>query len=122
MIVMQEVIVGMALIGAIFGAAIGGVINDNLGRKRATIIADVCFVAGSIIMAGAPNPYVIIMGRFLVGLGVGAASVTAPVYIAEVSPSEIRGGLVSANTLMVTGGQFLSYVVNYGLTRVLHYP
>ncbi|XP_047180510.1 inositol transporter 1-like [Vigna umbellata] len=115
---LQEVIVGMALIGAIFGAAIGGVINDNLGRKSATIIADICFGAGSVVMATAPNPYVIIAGRFLVGLGVGAASVTAPVYIAEVSPSEIRGGLVSANTLMVTAGQFLSYVINFGLTRV----
>ncbi|KAL2323829.1 hypothetical protein Fmac_022887 [Flemingia macrophylla] len=113
-----ELIVGMALIGAIFGAAIGGVINDSLGRKTATIIADLCFAAGSIIMAAAPNPYVIIVGRFLVGLGVGAASVTAPVYIAEASPSEIRGGLVSANTLMVTAGQFLSFVINYGLTRV----
>ena len=118
--VMQEVIVGMALIGAIFGAAIGGVINDHLGRKSATIIADICFGAGSVVMATAPNPYVIIAGRFLVGLGVGAASVTAPVYIAEVSPSEIRGGLVSANTLMITAGQFVSYVVNFGLTRVLH--
>lgn len=114
----QEIIVGMALIGAIFGAAIGGVINDKWGRKTATILADICFAGGSVLMALAPNPYVIIVARFFVGLGVGAASVTAPVYIAEVSPSEIRGGLVSANTLMVTGGQFLSFIVNYGLTRV----
>ncbi|KAK7343228.1 hypothetical protein VNO77_11815 [Canavalia gladiata] len=114
----QELIVGMALVGAIFGAAIGGIVNDSFGRKTATIIADLCFAAGSIIMATAPNPYVIIFGRLLVGLGVGAASVTAPVYIAEASPSEIRGGLVSANVLMITSGQFLSYVINYGLTRV----
>lgn len=114
----QELIVGMALLGAIFGAAMGGVINDAWGRKTATIIADINFIVGSLIMAAAPNPYVIIAGRLLVGLGVGMASVTAPVYIAEASPTEIRGGLVSANTLMVTGGQFLSFVVNYGLTRV----
>ncbi|KAK2405725.1 inositol transporter [Trifolium repens] len=114
----QELIVGMALLGAIFGAAIGGVINDALGRKIATIIADINFIAGSLIMAAAPNPYVIIAGRLLVGFGVGMASVTAPVYIAEASPTEIRGGLVSANNLMITGGQFLSFVVNYGLTRV----
>lgn len=118
----QELIVGMALAGAIFGAIIGGMINDAIGRKKATIIADICFAVGSFSMAGAPNPYVIIAGRFLVGLGVGAASVTAPVYIAEVSPSEIRGGLVSANNLMITGGQFLSYVINYGLTRVTNLP
>ncbi|QCE00194.1 MFS transporter [Vigna unguiculata] len=93
----------MALIGAIFGATIGSVINDHLGRKSATIIVDICFGVGSIVMATAPNPYMIISDRFPVGLGVGAASVTALVYIAEVSQSEIRGGLVSANTLMVSG-------------------
>ncbi|XP_057734818.1 inositol transporter 1-like [Arachis stenosperma] len=113
-----EIIVSMALVGAIFGAAIGGYINDVFGRRIATIIADVSFIIGSVIMALAPNPMLIIVGRFLVGLGVGFASITAPLYIAEVSPSEIRGGLVSANCLMITGGQFLSYVINYGLTRV----
>jgi len=112
----------MALIGAIFGATIGSVINDHLGRKSATIIVDICFGVGSIVMATAPNPYMIISDRFPVGLGVGAASVTALVYIAEVSQSEIRGGLVSANTLMVIVGQFLSYVINFGLTKILHCP
>lgn len=118
----------MALAGAIFGAAIGGVLNDCLGRKKTTIIGDFNFVAGSLLMAAAPNPEVIIVGRFLVGLGVGAASVTAPVYIAEVAPAEIRGGLVSANVLMVTAGQFFSFLINYGLTEerpliysLLHY-
>ncbi|QHO50848.1 Inositol transporter [Arachis hypogaea] len=115
---LQELIVAMALIGAIFGAAIGGYINDFLGRKVATIIADICFVLGSLLIAVAPNPTLIIVGRFFVGLGVGFASVTAPMYIAEVSPSEIRGGLVSINCLMITTGQFLSFVINYGLTRV----
>ncbi|KAL1314790.1 hypothetical protein AAHE18_16G215200 [Arachis hypogaea] len=81
----------MALIGAIFGAAIGGYINDSLGRKAATIVADICFAVGSLLIAVAPNPTLIIVGRFFVGLGVGFAFVTAPMYIAEVSPSEIRG-------------------------------
>ncbi|XP_016182596.1 inositol transporter 1-like [Arachis ipaensis] len=115
---LQELIVAMALIGAIFGAAIGGYINDSLGRKAATIVADICFAVGSLLIAVAPNPTLIIVGRFFVGLGVGFASVTAPMYIAEVSPSEIRGGLVSVNCLMITTGQFLSFVINYGLTRV----
>ncbi|KAJ6741162.1 INOSITOL TRANSPORTER 1 [Salix purpurea] len=63
-------------------------------------------------------PYVLILGRLFVGLGVGIASVTAPVYIAEASPSEVRGGLVSTNVLMITGGQFLSYLVNLAFTEV----
>ncbi|XP_025661998.1 inositol transporter 1-like [Arachis hypogaea] len=115
---LQELIVAMALIGAIFGAAIGGYINDSLGRKAATIVADICFAVGSLLITVAPNPTLIIVGRFFVGLGVGFASITAPMYIAEVSPSEIRGGLVSVNCLMITTGQFLSFVINYGLTRV----
>ncbi|KAF7837135.1 inositol transporter 1 isoform X2 [Senna tora] len=108
----------MALVGAIVGAAVGGWVNDACGRKKATLISDVIFAVGSVVMAAAPGPYVLILGRLLVGLGVGVASVTAPVYIAEVSPSEIRGGLVSINVLMITGGQFLSYLINLAFTQV----
>ncbi|KAK6930593.1 Major facilitator, sugar transporter-like [Dillenia turbinata] len=115
---LQETIVSMALVGAIIGAAAGGWINDAYGRKKATLSADVVFVVGSIVMAAAPDPYVLIAGRLLVGLGVGVASVTAPVYIAEASPTEIRGGLVSTNVLMITGGQFLSYLINLAFTEV----
>ncbi|KAK9205992.1 hypothetical protein WN943_016263 [Citrus x changshan-huyou] len=115
---LQETIVSMALVGAIVGAASGGWINDAYGRKKATLLADVVFTAGAIIMAAAPDPYVLILGRLLVGLGVGIASVTAPVYIAEASPSEVRGGLVSTNVLMITSGQFLSYLVNLAFTEV----
>ncbi|KAK7310321.1 hypothetical protein RJT34_07767 [Clitoria ternatea] len=115
---LQETIVSMALAGAIIGAAAGGWINDAYGRKKATLTADVIFCLGAIGMAAAPDPYVLILGRFLVGLGVGVASVTAPVYIAEASPSEIRGSLVSTNVLMITAGQFLSYLINFAFTQV----
>ena len=114
----QETIVSMALVGAIIGAASGGWINDAYGRKKATLLADVVFTAGAIVMAVAPDPYVLILGRLLIGLGVGIASVTSPVYIAEASPSEVRGGLVSTNVLMITGGQFISYLVNLAFTEV----
>lgn len=119
--ILQETIVSMALVGAMIGAAAGGWINDYFGRKRATLSADVVFVMGSVVMAAAPDPYILILGRLLVGLGVGVASVTAPVYIAEASPSEIRGGLVSTNVLMITGGQFLSYLVNLAFTEVRYF-
>lgn len=108
----------MALVGAIIGATMGGWLNDSYGRKKATLISDIIFAVGSVVMAAAPDPYVLILGRLLVGLGVGVASVTAPVYIAEASPSEIRGGLVSTNVLMITGGQFISYLVNLAFTEV----
>ncbi|XWS18227.1 hypothetical protein CRYUN_Cryun32bG0025100 [Craigia yunnanensis] len=102
----------MALVGAIIGATSRGWINDAYGCKKATLLVVVVFTTGLIVMAVAPDPYMLILGRLLIGLGVGISSVTASIYIAEVSPSEVRGGLVSTNVLMVIGGQFLSYLVN----------
>uniref|UniRef100_A0A0D9W6L2 Major facilitator superfamily (MFS) profile domain-containing protein n=1 Tax=Leersia perrieri TaxID=77586 RepID=A0A0D9W6L2_9ORYZ len=115
---LQETIVSMALVGAIIGAAGGGWINDAHGRRKSTLVADMMFALGSLVMCAAGGPYILILGRLLVGLGVGIASVTAPVYIAEAAPSEIRGGLVSTNVLMITGGQFFSYLINLGFTEV----
>ncbi|CAI8598008.1 unnamed protein product [Vicia faba] len=115
---LQETIVSMALAGAIIGAATGGWVNDVFGRKKAILSADVVFGLGSVVMAAAPDAYVLIFGRLLVGVGVGITSVTAPVYIAESSPSEIRGSLVSTYVLMITGGQFLSYLINLAFSQV----
>lgn len=115
---LQETIVAMAVAGAIIGAGVGGYINDKLGRKPAIIIADILFFIGAIIMALAPAPWMIILGRIFVGLGVGMASMTSPLYISETSPTRIRGALVSTNGLLITGGQFLAYLINLGFTRV----
>lgn len=108
----------MAVAGAIFGAAIGGWLNDRLGRKISILIADVLFFIGAILMAIAPAPWLIIIGRIFVGLGVGMASMTSPLYISEASPARIRGALVSTNGFLITGGQFLAYLINLAFTRV----
>ncbi|KAL6522934.1 Sugar transporter [Orobanche hederae] len=115
---LQETIVSMAVAGAIFGAAIGGWINDKFGRRISLLAADVLFFVGAIIMSLAPAPSMIILGRIFVGLGVGMASMTSPLYISEASPHRIRGALVSTNGLLITGGQFLSYLVNLAFTHV----
>lgn len=115
---LQETIVSMAVAGAIFGAAIGGWMNDRFGRRKSIMSADVMFFIGAIVMALAPTPWVIIVGRVFVGLGVGMASMTAPLYISEASPARIRGALVSTNGLLITGGQFLSYLINLAFTKV----
>lgn len=117
-IALQETIVSMAVAGAIFGAAFGGWMSDKLGRKKSILTADVLFFAGAVIMAAAPAPWVIIIGRILVGLGVGMASMTAPLYISEASPASIRGALVCINGLLITGGQFLAYLINLAFTKV----
>ncbi|CAI0374372.1 unnamed protein product [Linum tenue] len=114
---LQELIVSTCVAGAIIGAAVGGYANDRIGRRKTIMVADVLFFLGSIIMAIAPVPAVIIVGRVLVGLGVGMASMTAPLYISEASPAKIRGAMVSTNGLLITGGQFLSYLINLAFTR-----
>ncbi|CAK8531438.1 unnamed protein product [Lathyrus sativus] len=114
---MQETIVSTAVAGAIVGAAFGGYMNDKMGRKKTILVADVVFMLGAIVMAIAPVPWVIIIGRVLVGLGVGVAFMTAPLYISEASPARIRGALVSVNILLITGSQFLSYLINLVFTK-----
>ncbi|CAI0440145.1 unnamed protein product [Linum tenue] len=114
---LQELIVSTCVAGAIIGAALGGYANDRIGRRKTIMVADVLFFLGSIIMAIAPVPAVIIIGRVLVGLGVGMASMTAPLYISEASPAKIRGAMVSTNGLLITGGQFLSYLINLAFTK-----
>ncbi|XP_022714447.1 inositol transporter 4-like isoform X1 [Durio zibethinus] len=114
---LQETIVSMAVAGAIIGAAFGGWINDRFGRKLSILVADVLFFVGAIVMALSPAPWMIIVGRIFVGFGVGMASMTAPLYISEASPARIRGALVSTNGLLITGGQFLSYLINLAFTH-----
>ncbi|KAH9748013.1 putative inositol transporter 2 [Citrus sinensis] len=94
---LQESIVSMAVAGAIIGAAIGGWMNDRFGRRTSILVADFLFFVGAVIMAAAPNPGALITGRVFVGLGVGMASMTSPLYISEASPAKIRGALVSTN-------------------------
>jgi SP family myo-inositol transporter-like MFS transporter 13 len=108
----------MAIAGAIIGAAFGGRINDRFGRKPAILAADALFAIGAVFMAAAPNVSLLIAGRILVGLGVGVASMTAPLYIAEASPAKIRGALVTLNVLFITGGQFFAYLINLAFTQV----
>ncbi|RHN42412.1 putative major facilitator, sugar transporter, major facilitator superfamily [Medicago truncatula] len=115
---LQEAIVSTAIAGAIIGASGGGWMNDRFGRKITILYADGLFFAGSVIMAIAPNPTILIVGRVFVGLGVGMASMASPLYISEASPTKVRGALVSLNSFLITGGQFLSYIINLGLSRL----
>ena len=108
----------MAVAGAIVGAAAGGYVNDLFGRRRTILAADLLFFRGATVMAAAPSPAVITVGRLLVGFRVGMASMTSPLYISESSPARIRGALVSTNGFLVTDGQFLSYLINLSFTKV----
>ncbi|XP_027332964.1 probable inositol transporter 2 [Abrus precatorius] len=114
---LQEAIVSTAIAGAIIGASVGGWINDRFGRRVAILLADALFLTGSIIMAAATSPAILIVGRVFVGLGVGMASMASPLYISEASPTKVRGALVGLNSFLITGGQFLSYLINLAFTK-----
>lgn len=111
----QEVVVSAVLIGAVIGASVSGTLADKYGRRIMIIIASIIFGAGAIFTALTPDVYYLIAGRIVVGIAIGMASFIAPLYIAEVAPSNIRGALVSLNQLAITVGIVVSYLVDYAL-------
>jgi SP family galactose:H+ symporter-like MFS transporter len=106
-------VVGAVLFGAMFGPFISGFLTDLLGRKKINIIASLIFVLGSILAAIAPNTYSLIAGRLLLGIAIGIVAATVPLYLAELSPKEKRGRMVTFFQLAITLGILLSYVVGY---------
>lgn len=110
-----EFTVSCVLIGAFLGAIFGGRLADRFGRRRVIIATAALFVVGAIGTALAPSLTWLIAGRLVVGVAIGAASFTAPLYISEVSPVGIRGRLVSINQLALTSGIVISYLVDYAL-------
>ena len=113
----EEVVVSAVLLGAVAGAAFGGKLADALGRRKLLIQVAILFIIGAIGTALAPSPTLLAIGRVVVGVAIGIASFTAPLYISEVSPPAIRGKLVSLNQLMITLGIVVSYLADYGLGR-----
>ncbi len=108
-----EVIVSGVLVGAAIGALGGGRLADLYGRRKLLIATAVIFAIGAIICAAASSPTILIIGRIIVGLGIGLSSGTVPVYISEVSPPAARGWTVSIFQLAITVGILLAYVVDY---------
>ncbi len=114
----QEWIVSVLLLGAILGAVISGYLADRLSRKRTKVISGCVYVIGALGCAFAVSVPMLVAFRFVLGLSVGTASFVAPLYIAEVAPPRLRGGLVSFNQLMLTLGILLAYLVNFAFSNV----
>lgn len=113
----QELVVSMVLLGATVGALTGGRFADRFGRRITLIGTSIVFIAGAIICASAPSFTVLVIGRVVVGLGIGMASTTVPVYISEVSPPDARGWQVSLFQLAITIGILAAYLVDYAFAR-----
>ncbi|OBB32328.1 MFS transporter [Mycolicibacterium peregrinum] len=108
--------------GAAFGALFGGRVADRIGRKRSLMVCAVLFLAGAIGCALAPNVQIMVAARIILGLGVGAAAVTCPLYLAEMAPAERRGRMVTINELMIVTGQMLAFATNALLDHLIHDP
>jgi len=102
-------------VGCIVGTLLTGYATDHFGRKLPLIIAAAIFTASSILMGWAGSHSMLVFWRIIAGIGVGAASMLSPLYIAEVSPAAIRGRMVSINQLTVVTGILLAYFSNYVL-------
>ncbi len=115
---LQGIVVAIALAGAAIGAAMAGYISDRIGRRRVILTAGLLFIAGAIISAVAQEVTILLIGRFLVGLAIGVASMLTPLYLAEISPASDRGAIVSLNQLCITAGILVSYLVGFALAGV----
>jgi MFS family permease len=100
---------------AAVGSILGGKLSETLGRKYSMAITSVIFMIGSIVMALSTGMYSMLAGRIVAGIGVGAAIVISPMYIAELVPPSIRGRLVSCNEISINVGILLGYIANYSL-------
>jgi SP family galactose:H+ symporter-like MFS transporter len=113
--IQQGMVVSSVLVGALLGSAMCGKIADLFGRRSLIMATAVIFVTGSFGTGLAPNVELLIAGRFIIGMAVGFAGVSAPLYVSEIAPSSIRGALVSFNQLAISLGVLLSYSVNAAL-------
>ncbi|WP_069658659.1 sugar porter family MFS transporter [Arcticibacter eurypsychrophilus] len=111
-----EWITTTVLIGAIIGALGSGKLSDIIGRKRMIIINAIIFAIGAIGCAYAPTLLVLIIMRIIIGIAIGITSYVVPMYISEISPTRVRGALVTLNQLMITLGILLSYTADYWLS------
>ena len=114
----QEWIVSITVLGAAAGALSSGRITDVLGRKKVLIITAFIFAVGSVGLAMASSVFLLIFWRLIIGIAIGVASYTVPLYISELSPTHVRGALVSINQLAITVGIFASYMVDLGFANV----
>ena len=106
-----------ALVGCLLGSLVSGALSDRFGRKKLLILAALLFTATGILTALAPDFTFFIVNRLLGGVAIGLASNLSPMYIAEISPAEVRGKFVSVNQLTIVIGILAAQLVNWLIAR-----
>ncbi|WP_057938126.1 sugar porter family MFS transporter [Algoriphagus resistens] len=105
--------IAMALYGTVIGALFGGIPSDKFGRKKSLLWIGALYLISAVGSAIAPDPYSFMFFRFIGGLGVGASSVVAPMYISEIAPAKNRGLLVALYQFNIVFGILMAYLSNY---------
>lgn len=105
--------------GAVFGAIFGGRVADRIGRHRTIAIVAVIFIVGSLGSVLAPTWVALMLCRIVLGVAVGSASGIIPIYLAELSPTHLRGRVVNLNEFMVVFGQLLAFGFNAAIARTM---
>ncbi|MBS0640551.1 MAG: sugar porter family MFS transporter, partial [Proteobacteria bacterium] len=108
-------------LGAVAGAVLAAAWSDRFGRRRVLLACSVLFGVGSIICGVTPSIVVLTLARLLLGIAIGASSMAAPMFLAELAPAERRGAIVSAFQLMITVGILVSYLVGLALADSGHW-
>ena len=111
----KELVTSLLLIGAAVGAPLSGWLADRIGRRPVLLLTATVFAIGVLGAAFSPVFWFLVATRFVIGLAVGSASMSVPLFIGEVAPPATRGGLVSLNQLAITVGILVSFLVDYGL-------
>ncbi len=106
-------IMAMALWGTVVGALLGGIPCDRYGRRKTLFWIGILYLISALGSGLAPDPYSFSFFRFIGGLGVGASSVAAPTYIAEISSPERRGRLVALYQFNIVFGILVAFISNY---------
>ncbi len=117
----QEMIVSSLLVGALIGTLLSSVISRKYGRRKALLVSAIMFATGALLSAIANGILVLIVVRLFLGMAVGIASFTAPLYLSEMAPYRIRGALISMYQLMITIGILFAYVSDTFLSYGHHW-
>jgi MFS family permease len=101
-----------------FGAFINGPVADRFSRRWSILYSNIVFLIGSAIQAASVNIPMIFVGRFIAGIAVGMLSMVVPLYLSEVAPPTLRGGLVALQQLAITVGIMLAFWLDYGTQHI----
>ena len=108
----EGLVVSILIFGAAIGAIVGGKLSDLRGRRNNILIIALVFMVGTLGCVLSPSWPVLAVFRLVLGLAVGAASATVPVYLSEIAPYERRGSMVTRNEVMIVSGQFAAFIIN----------